>query len=224
MQQLAIYDMDKTITRRPTWTPFLIHAAITCAPWRLVLLPVAGLATLGYALQLIERGRLKEITQALMLGRRSDPARIAAAAKSFARRLERHNIYPGAIAQIAADRAAGRRIVLATASCRFYVRAIAARLGIDDVVATESVIDDAGWIVARIAGDNCYGLAKLRMIEAWLAGQGIARDDVRVRFYSDHISDAPALEWADAAFAVCPHAPLRTMAEARGWTILDWDG
>ncbi len=24
---LAIYDMDKTVTRRPTYTPFLIHAA-----------------------------------------------------------------------------------------------------------------------------------------------------------------------------------------------------
>ena len=28
MRRLAIYDMDKTITQRATWTPFLIHAAL----------------------------------------------------------------------------------------------------------------------------------------------------------------------------------------------------
>jgi uncharacterized membrane protein YczE len=37
---LAIYDMDKTITRRATFTPFLIHAALGLAPWRLLLVPL----------------------------------------------------------------------------------------------------------------------------------------------------------------------------------------
>ncbi|HLL31270.1 MAG TPA: HAD-IB family hydrolase, partial [Allosphingosinicella sp.] len=32
--RLAIYDMDRTITRRATYTPFLIHAATRLAPWR----------------------------------------------------------------------------------------------------------------------------------------------------------------------------------------------
>ncbi|WP_333998696.1 hypothetical protein [Sphingomonas aurantiaca] len=27
--RLAIYDMDKTITHMPTWTPFLLHTART---------------------------------------------------------------------------------------------------------------------------------------------------------------------------------------------------
>ncbi|MGL1278516.1 HAD family hydrolase, partial [Vibrio parahaemolyticus] len=75
---------------------------------------------------------------------------------------------------------------------------------------------------ARLAGENCYGAAKLAMIEAWLAREGIAREKATVRFYSDHVSDAPALAWADEAFAVNPHPPLRAMAQARGWTVLDW--
>ena len=41
-QQLAIYDMDKTITRVPTYPGFLRHAALRLAPWRLILLPLAG--------------------------------------------------------------------------------------------------------------------------------------------------------------------------------------
>jgi phosphoserine phosphatase len=77
-------------------------------------------------------------------------------------------------------------------------------------------------MVPRITGENCYGPAKLRMIEAWLAAEGIAREKAHIRFYSDHVSDAPTLDWADEAFAVNPHGPLRAMAVGRGWTIFDW--
>ncbi|MDQ2762943.1 MAG: HAD-IB family hydrolase, partial [Pseudomonadota bacterium] len=81
-----------------------------------------------------------------------------------------------------------------------------------------------GAVRSGIAGENCYGPAKLRMIEDWMAGQGIARTDAEIRFYSDHVSDAPTLAWADEAFAVNPHAPLRALALVKGWTVLDWDG
>ena len=77
MTRLAIYDMDKTITRDPTWTAFLIHAAKARAPWRLALLPLAGVAGLGYVLKLVDRARLKEITQRLMIGRALAPEAMA---------------------------------------------------------------------------------------------------------------------------------------------------
>lgn len=224
MQRLAIYDMDKTITRAPTWTRFLVAYAGARAPWRLALLPVAGLAALGYAVRLVGRGRLKEIAQRLLMGLRVAPTAIAPVAAAFADRLMAGGIYPAALARIAADRAEGCRIVLATASCRFYVEAIAAALGIaaSDVIATDNQRDGQGNILPRLAGENCYGAAKLAMIQAWLAGQGIPRGEARVRFYSDHVSDAPTLEWADEAYAVKPHAPLLAMARERGWGMLEW--
>ncbi len=224
MQRLAIYDMDKTITRAPTWTRFLVAYARATAPWRLALLPVAGLAALGYALGLIGRARLKEMAQGLLMGPRAAPAAVAPVAAAFADRLMADGIYPQGLARIAADRAAGYRVVLATASCRFYVEAIAAALGIaaSDVIATDNQRDARGNILPRLAGDNCYGPAKLPMIKAWLAGQGIARSEAMVRFYSDHVSDAPTLEWADEAYAVNPHGPLREMARERGWAVLEW--
>jgi phosphoserine phosphatase len=43
-----------------------------------------------------------------------------------------------------------------------------------------------------------------------------------VRFYSDHVSDQPAFEWADEPVAVNPHGRLRRLAEQRGWQIEDW--
>jgi phosphoserine phosphatase len=45
---------------------------------------------------------------------------------------------------------------------------------------------------------------------------------VHVRAYSDHVSDAPLLEWADEPFAVNAHGPLRKLADMRGWPQLDW--
>ena len=221
MHKLSVYDMDKTITYAPTWTRFLVQTARAEAPWRLALLPLAALATFGYVARLIGRGRLKEITHRLLLGNAMPEAVAARAAARFAARVAASGIYDGARAQIANDRAAGYRLVLATASYGFYAQAIADDLGFDTVVAT-NVVREQGVVRARIAGENCYGDAKLRMIEAWMAGQGIARADAVIRFYSDHVSDAPSLDWADVGIAVNAHGPLRVLAAVKGWAVEDW--
>ena len=44
---LAIYDMDRTITRRPTYAAFMWRAVTRLAPWRIVLAPLVILTTLG---------------------------------------------------------------------------------------------------------------------------------------------------------------------------------
>ena len=221
MHKLSVYDMDKTVTYAPTWTRFLVQTARAEAPWRLALLPLAALATLGYAARLIGRGRLKEITHRLLLGNAMPEAVAARAAARFAERVAASGIYAGARAQIAADRAAGYRLVMATASYGFYAEAIAERLGFDTVIAT-GVVGEHGVIRAKISGENCYGSAKLRMIEAWMASEDIARADAVVRFYSDHVSDAPTLEWADVGIAVNAHGPLRVLAAVKGWAVENW--
>jgi len=222
MQLLAIYDMDKTITRAPTWTPFLIHAARARAPWRLALLPAAGIAGVGYTLGLVGRARLKEISQRLMLGNSLSPAAMAALADEFADRIAAAGVLDAARARIASDRAEGYRIVMATASHGYYAVAIAARLGIGDVIATGAKRDAQGRVLAKLEGENCYGAAKLRMILDWLSREGIERGGAHIRAYSDHVSDAPMLEWADEAFAVNAHGPLTALAKAKGWAEFDW--
>ena len=220
--QLAIYDMDRTITRRATYTPFLIHAACRLAPWRLLLLPLVGLTMLGYALRLIDRGTLKEWNYDLLIGRGVTSQRLDPVIESFAERQIAGNIMPGARRSIAADRAAGRRLVMATASYRLYAGAIARRLGFDDVVATETGIDAEGRILARIEGANCYGAAKLDMIEAWMEENGLARDAVHIRFYSDHFSDHHVHRWSDEPVAANAHSRLVRLAKAEGWEVVDW--
>ena len=219
---LAIYDMDRTVTRRPTYMPFLVHAALRLAPWRLALLPAALLASAAYGLRLIDRGRLKEISYTMLIGRGVAPERLEPVIDSFADRQAATNVMDGARASIAADKAAGRRLVMATASYRLYAAAIAKRLGFDDVIATDTQIDASGRILARIDGRNCYGVAKLDMIEAWLQREGLARDAVHIRFYSDHVSDAPVHHWSDEPVAANPHDRLMRLAKAEGWEVLDW--
>ena len=219
---LAIYDMDRTITRRATYTSFLIFAAFRLAPWRLLLAPLGVLATIAYLLRLLGRGRLKEINYTLLIGRGVEPKRLEPVIESFADRQVERNIMPGARASIAADRAAGRRLVMATASYRIYAAAIAQRLGFKDVVATETQLDGKGRIVARIEGDNCYGDVKLAMIKAWLEREGLEREAVHIRFYSDHISDSVVHHWADEPVATNAHDRLIKLAKAEGWEVLDW--
>jgi HAD superfamily hydrolase (TIGR01490 family) len=220
MIDLAIYDMDRTVTRRATYTPFLLHCAWRLEPWRLLLLPLVVASMLLYVAKIIDRGRLKEINHRLLLGHKRSPQLLKPLIDGFARRTLANNVRPGARAAIARDKAQGRRVVMATASYRLYAQAIADALGFDDCIGTNSIIGLDARVHARIDGENCYGPAKLRMIEAWLAAERLER--AHVRFYSDHASDAPVFDWADEPVAVNPHDRLKRLAEERGWPVEDW--
>jgi len=221
--KLAFYDMDRTVTFSGTYTGFLIHVAWHMAPWRIVLLPLVPLVMLAYVLKLITRQRLKEINQALMIGANVERARLMPHVESYAARVLDGNVRTGALAQIRQDKADGYRLVLATASYRLYVVPIARLLGFDAVIATDHLTQDLRYVRAKIAGENCYDTGKLRMIKAWMAAEAIDRSQAHIRAYSDHVSDAPMLEFADLAFAANPHPPLARLASQRGWTRVDWD-
>lgn len=222
MQHLAIYDMDKTITRAPTWMRFLVASAKRRAPWRLALLPLAGVAGLAYALKLTDRARLKAYSHRLLLGSATSVADMDRLAEAFAAQEMEHGVLAGARERIAADRSEGYRLVMATASHGYYAAAIGRLLGFDAVIATKALRDSQGRIISILDGDNCYGAAKLHMILEWVEREALDRSGLYVRAYSDHVSDAPMLEWADEAYAVNPHKPLAAMALKKGWQRFDW--
>ena len=223
MSELAVYDMDRTVTKRPTYVPFLLHCAVRRAPWRLLLLPLVALSVAAYFTRLIDRAKLKELCHHLLIGHRVHLDELKPLVESFADKQLATNIRPGARKAIARDKREGRRLVLATASYRLYVDAIAERLGFDDVIGTGSVIGLDERVHAKIGGENAYADAKMRMISDWVEKSGLKGMHGHVRFYSDHVSDRPAFEWADEPVAVNPHGKLRRLAEQRGWAIEDWD-
>ncbi|NJC07110.1 HAD superfamily phosphoserine phosphatase-like hydrolase [Polymorphobacter fuscus] len=220
---VSIYDMDRTLTRRGTWIPWLQFWLRTQAPWRVVMVPLMVVPGVAYATRLIDRGKLKAWGHRLLMGPTVSRRRVEAAAKVFAREMVANEVFPAARTALAQARDAGHRLVLATASNAYYVRAIGAELGITDIIASES-----RWrgdvLHPWLDDDNCYGAAKALQVAGWLGRNGLA--DAEVRFFSDHLSDLPSFELAEErggeAVAVNPSPALRAEATRRGWQIVDW--
>jgi HAD superfamily hydrolase (TIGR01490 family) len=218
IHEVSVFDLDRTLTRRGTYTSFLLHAAWRRSPWRLLLAPVAAFHFLRHVSGGATRKQLKERLQQVFLGPKAARDEIAGVARSFARRLPIHS---AARRKIEQDRAEGRRVVIATAANAFYVEHIAHELGVEEIVSTQSVWED-GQLMPRIAGENCHGRDKLAMLEAYFEQQGLPRESLHVRFFSDHPSDEPVLRWADEAYVVNPGRRFRDQALAAGWPVLSW--
>jgi len=211
---MTIYDLDGTLLAGSTFTPFLIFGARRLAPWRLLLLPLWIAMMAGHKLGLIGRTALKHRGMRLMLGRPA-PDRLAAVARAFAeKRVAR--LHPGARRAMEADRAEGRRIVIATAAYQLYAGHIASLLGVEEIIASQWAADGA------IQPPNCYGPEKLARVQAWLAEQGVTRGGLDLRFVSDSFADAPLLDWADEAWFVTTSTPSARRARRRGWLPVDF--
>lgn len=220
---LAIYDLDRTITRRPTFPAFLRAWLFRRAPWRLLLLPLTLAPFALFAARIIGRGGLKCWLIALLVGApRRD--RLETMCDRFIERLLASGCSEAALAQIAQDRAQGCVLVMATASMDFYAEALGRRLGFDAVLATPAAWSDAGRLLPRLAGPNCYGMAKLSRILRFLLDNRVTSGEQTppVRFYSDHVSDLPTFEWSDRPVAVNPDRKLARLARMRAWPIERW--
>ena len=216
---VTIIDLDRTITRHGTYSPFLLFSARRLAPWRLGLVPVVLLAMAAYKLRLIRRRTLKEAMHRLMLGRVLDRKTATHLADAFADDVLARNLNADAAALIAHEQAQGRVLILATAAHRLYAEAIARKLGIQHVVATESVWRGAS-LMAEIDGENCRGAEKAGRVRACLESLGLDRSSVSIRCYSDDASDLPCFELADEPVAVNPTRKLSRLAQVRRWQIL----
>jgi HAD superfamily phosphoserine phosphatase-like hydrolase len=223
MADIAIYDLDRTLTDTGSWAHFLRFWLRHATPWRALALPLVALGGLAYGARIISRGKLKSWSHRWLIGPRVDAARLAMMAERFAEGFVTAHALAPARAALAADRAIGRRLLIASASHGFYVRAIAARLGVADVVATEAE-QAAGVVLPGLAGANCYGDAKRAAVSAWLGAQGLA--GAVVHFTSDHHSDLPCFDLALASGGTVrcanPSARLAAVAATRGWPIVRW--
>lgn len=214
----AVFDLDKTITRRATYVPFLLSIARCDFRKLLYAAPIAG-AGLAYKLGLISRGRVKEIMLSTIVGRASR-SEVAAYAEAFVAECVTRGLRSGALRAIAEHRARGHKLILATASFDFYVEPLGRELGFDSVIATRSAWDEGGRLLGRIDGENCYGAEKLRRLEEALPD---LRSNHRVVAYSDSHVDLPLLRWAHEGVAVNPSRRLRRRARSDGLDVVDWN-
>ena len=130
-------------------------------------------------------------------------------------------ILPQAVELLAKHRAAGETLVIITATNRFVTAPIAARLGVETLIATECKMAD-GRYTGRSTDVPCFREGKVTRLNRWLEETGFSLQDSY--FYSDSMNDLPLLEQVTHPVAVDPDANLRAAAQKRGWPVISLRG
>lgn len=121
-----------------------------------------------------------------------------------------------ALEEIALHRAAGRRIVIASASIEEMVRPVAHMLGADASIGSYAQRNEDGTFTGVISRFN-YADEKARACidmaqrNGWDLGECFA--------YSDSITDVPLLEAVGHPVVINPDRQLREIAQERDWPI-----
>nr|TFG55529.1 MAG: HAD family hydrolase [Hyphomicrobiales bacterium] len=214
----AIFDLDRTLTKRGTWGRFIAFAnAGHPAFWMGT--PVVAVQAIAYKMGLATRLSVKEKSIAMLLANLSRD-RLEGAAEDFAEREVNTGLRAKARSVIEAHRAQGDALVIASAAAELVVAPIARRLGIDQIICTRLRWTNDGRLSPELDGPNCYGSEKLNRIrETW----GAPHAYKTVTAYSDHISDLGLLQWADRGVAVNPSKALLIAARRDGIEIVNWD-
>jgi HAD superfamily hydrolase (TIGR01490 family) len=127
-------------------------------------------------------------------------------------------VFREAVALIDEHHAAGRDVVLVSASGTELVEPIAGMLGADDVIATRMVVED-GRYTGEVAF-YAYGENKAAAIRELAMVRGYRLEDSYA--YSDSVTDIPMLAVVGHPVAVNPDRALRREAATRGWPVLDF--
>lgn len=218
MPGTAIFDLDKTITQQGTWSRFVRYA--TGGGLRFWgKLPINGFQAIKYKAGFEDRASVKVCSIDLYLAGQ-DRAALQAKADDFVRRDIEQGLRKEARSVIEAHRAAGDRLVIASAAVDLICDAMARELGFDGVICTKLNWGADGRLQSGLDGENCYGEEKLRRVEAFFEG---TRPPGPIVFYSDHHTDLPCLNWADRGVAVNPSNKLRRFAPQNNIEIVDWD-
>ena len=217
MAGTAIFDLDRTLTRHPTWVRFIYRTNRHRVAFR-VQIPVLALFALGHKLGLIDRSAIK--TRFMSTLGWAGRAAIEQAGRAFAQAEIRSGLREGACALIERHRDAGHRLYLATAASDFIAEPIGDALGFDGVICTRTSWPDRAGLAPRLDGANCYGDEKRRRVMAAHAAGLLPRP---LHIYSDHVSDLDLLRLADQGVATNPSRALRCVARRHGLAIMDLD-
>ena len=212
----AFFDLDKTIIATSSATafsrPFFAGGLIT----RRDVLRTAYaqfLFLLGRA-DADQTDRLRAFLSSMVAG--WDVAQVSSIVNETLHLHIEPTVYAEALALIDEHHAAGRDVVVVSASGAELVEPIAEMLGADHVIATQMEIVD-GRYTGGIAFYN-FGENKAAAILELAAEQGY--DLAECYAYSDSVTDAPLLDAVGHGSVVNPDRGLRRMAAERGWDAL----
>jgi HAD superfamily phosphoserine phosphatase-like hydrolase len=120
--------------------------------------------------------------------------------------------HEGVLAELAAHRAAGARVVLVSGTYQPMLERFAARIGAEAYGSRLEMRDGAA--TGALQGVNTGG-RKVATLRDVLQGAPL------VAAYGDSWADAPMLESSDAPVAVGPDRRLAELARERGWRVIE---
>ena len=216
MAAVAFFDLDKTIIAKSSTLAFT-RAMFKAGLLSGSTLAKAGIAQAYYQAFGADHDQLERIKDELsQMTKGWDRAEIEALVTETVDEVVTPLVYAEALAVMEDHRGAGRRVVVISASPEEIVRPLCRHLGIDDVIATRSAVDEEG----RYTGDlelYAYGPGKAEAMRAMADEEGIDLESSYA--YSDSVTDLPMLEAVGHPIAVNPDAELRAIALERGWPI-----
>ena len=221
MTNIAIFDLDYTITRRGTWGRFVLKN-LRFRPHRwLPFLYATAKAQWQYKCGKTPRVFVKqEMMRCSMVGaRREDIIRMA---EEFADKEIAQGLRPGAQRALDNHRAKGDTIVIASAAVCVIVDAIARRLNVEHWVSTEMKWED-GRLAPDFATENCYGPQKLERVKRLIAlNPTMQLDHTYITMYSDSYSDIEIMRFCDKGVAVNADRRLTKASGIEGFDIVNW--
>lgn len=215
MQQLAVFDLDGTITRHDTLIQFVL-GYLKSRPWRLFGFLLALPAVVLYVLRVSDRGALKGAVMHWTLGG-SSRRDLEEWTSRFVPRLLEQGVFAKAMDQIAEHKRNGDVLVLMSASPDLYVTAIGRCLGFTEVTCT-GVRWSGDRFDGRLTTENCRGEEKVRRfgeLRSRYAGLTTAA-------YGNADSDVDHLRLADRGVLVNGDEPARRRAVGLGVICESW--
>lgn len=216
MTELAIFDLDYTLTRKGTWGRFIAQM-MRGKPLELpALLGAAGWAQLQY-----KRGKLRRVEVKRAMMRRSivglPRAVLEAEADGFVADDLQNGMDPRVLSALKDHQSKGHPVLIASAAVDLLVDRYETALQVDGSVSTRMKWSEDGRLTDQFETENCYGAEKMTRVTEWIESQGL--NPTRVTAYSDSASDAPLLEFADKAVMVRPSRKAQRYAKLKGFEI-----
>ncbi len=159
-----------------------------------------------------------------MLGllRLGSPQELAAWHQEYMREVVAPGLLPAAQALVAEHQSRGGLCAIVTATNAFVTEPIAQALGIEHLIATIPQRDAQGRYTGRIEGTPSFQAGKVLRVRNWLQDLGLQLESFAESwFYSDSMNDLPLMEVVTHPVATNPSDSLRTLAQGRGWRVLD---
>ena len=219
---LAVFDLDYTLTKRGTWGRFVWDWVKFRPHIWLPLLFSAGCVQLQYLLGLRPRVDVKRAMMFWAMSGASEEE-LVRRGQLFAQKEVEKGLRPEAMGAVKRHREQGDILIMLSAAVDVVAKPIGELIGFDHVISTEMAFDSCKKLKSDFNTPNCYGDEKANRFKELIDNNpSLKQNHTHVTFYSDSYSDLAMFDLANICVAVHPDKKLSRYASDRGWRIRNW--